>query len=160
MNLLSDRSNRVITNFGLTESYLVKNGIDQGETITPLLWRIYYDPLIHQIAQLYKGYTMKTSWLQDLKFKKTQHIQTSASVLAYIDDTIWIASTKNELEQITNTASSFFQMANIEVNPLKSILITNSSNATPINFINQLITPHAKHIPFKFLGCWFSLSHN
>ena len=61
MNLLSDRSNRVITNFGLTESYLVKNGIDQGETITPLLWRIYYDPLIHQIARLHKGYTMKTS---------------------------------------------------------------------------------------------------
>ena len=38
INLLTDRSNRVITNFGLTKSYEVQDGIDQGETITPLLW--------------------------------------------------------------------------------------------------------------------------
>jgi len=103
---------------------------------------------------------MQTSWLQDLKFKHIKSTQVSTSVLAYIDDTIWIAYTKNELEQIINTASSFFQMANIQVNPLKSILITNSPNTTPINFINQTITPYPKHKPFKFLGCWFTLNYN
>ena len=35
-NLLFNRYNRVITNLGLTNFYSVKNGIDQGETITPL----------------------------------------------------------------------------------------------------------------------------
>jgi len=35
-NLLTDRQNRVISNLGLTNFYSVKNGIDQGETITPL----------------------------------------------------------------------------------------------------------------------------
>ena len=103
---------------------------------------------------------MQTSWLQDLKFKHIKSTQVSTSVLAYIDDTIWIAYTKNELEQIINTASSFFQMANIQVNPLKSILITNSPNTIPINFINQTITSHPKHKLFKFLGCWFTLNHN
>ena len=49
-NLLDDRHNRVITNLGLTNSYSVKNEIDQGETITPLFWCIYYDPFIHKIA--------------------------------------------------------------------------------------------------------------
>src|SRR5260363_97738 len=49
-NLLFDRHNRVITNLGLTNTYTVKNGIDQEETITPLFWRIYYDPLINNIA--------------------------------------------------------------------------------------------------------------
>ena len=34
MNLLTDRKNQVITNFGLTNSYSVQNGIDQWETIT------------------------------------------------------------------------------------------------------------------------------
>ena len=81
-------------------------------------------------------------------------------MLAYIDDTIWIAYTKNELEQIINTAFSFFQIANIQVNLLKSILITNSPNTTPINFINQTITPHPKHKLFKFLGYWFILNYN
>ena len=35
-NLLTNRHNQVITNLGLTNSYNVKNGIDQEETITPL----------------------------------------------------------------------------------------------------------------------------
>ena len=70
-----------------------------------------------------------------------------------MDNTIWIAHIKNELEQIINTASSFFQIANIQVNILKSILITNSPNIIPINFINQTIIPHPKHKSFKFLGC-------
>jgi hypothetical protein len=57
INLLTDRTNRVITNFGLTNPYEVEDGIDQGETITPLFWRIYYDPLINKISQTYTGYT-------------------------------------------------------------------------------------------------------
>ena len=36
-NLLTNCTNRVITNLGLTEPYNVNNSIDQGETITPLL---------------------------------------------------------------------------------------------------------------------------
>src|SRR5438132_1371351 len=61
LDLLLDRSNKIITNFGLTQPYNVKNGIDQGEMITPLLWQIYYDPLITQIAKTYKGYNLEVS---------------------------------------------------------------------------------------------------
>jgi len=72
-----------------------------------------------------------------------------------MDDTLWIALSKNELEQILTLASLFFTIANIQVNLLKSILSTNSKNPTPINFIQQTITPQPKNTPFKFLGCWF-----
>jgi hypothetical protein len=81
-NLLSDRTNRVITNLGLTNSYSVKNGIDQGETITPLFWRIYYDPLITHISTHFSGYTMSTSWYTNLLHQSTNHLHTSVSVLA------------------------------------------------------------------------------
>ena len=50
-------------------------------------------------------------------------------------------------------------MTNIQVNPYKSILSTNSKNPTSINFIQQTITPQPKNTPFKFLGCWFLPSH-
>ena len=50
INLLTDRQNRVITNFGLTNFYSVKNRIDQSETITYLFWQIYYDLLIHKVT--------------------------------------------------------------------------------------------------------------
>ena len=36
-NSLKNRTNRVITDFGLIEEYEMKNGIDQGETMSPLL---------------------------------------------------------------------------------------------------------------------------
>jgi len=36
-NILHNRQIQVITNLGLTSSYSVHNGIDQSETITPLL---------------------------------------------------------------------------------------------------------------------------
>src|SRR5205823_1332728 len=56
-------------------------------------------------------------------------------------------------------ASSFFIMANIQVNPLKSILSTNSKNSIPINFIHQTITLQPKNTHFKFLGYWFLPSY-
>src|ERR1043165_6576587 len=114
-NLLTDCHNRVITNLGLTNSYTVKNGIDQGETITPLFWRIYYDPLISKIANHFHGYTLNTSWKTSLSPLQSQNLQTSISVLAYMDDTLWIANSKNELELITDMASSFYHMADIKL---------------------------------------------
>ena len=91
INLLTNRSNCVITNFGLIQSYKVQDRIDQEETITPLLWHIYYDPLISKIFNTYSGYTSSTTWtttIAPLIFDKTE---ASTSVLAYIDDTLWIA---------------------------------------------------------------------
>src|SRR5260363_182493 len=61
-NLLISRTNRVITNFGLILPYEVQDGIDQGETITPLFWHIYYDPLISKISYTYSGYKSSVSW--------------------------------------------------------------------------------------------------
>ena len=87
-NLLEDRQNTVITNLGLTSSYQVQNGIDQGETITPLLWRIYYDPLISYIYSNSPGYTIETTWITNLKNNTTDKAKAKCSVLAYMDDTL------------------------------------------------------------------------
>ena len=48
-NSLENRSNQVITTLGNTEEYIMKNGIDQGEVISPLLWVIYYNPMFEKI---------------------------------------------------------------------------------------------------------------
>ena len=87
-DLLINRHNEVITNFGLTSLYQVQNGIDQGETITPLLWCIYYDPLITHIHSTFTGYTSSISWPTNLKNYSFSKLETNCSVLAYIDDTL------------------------------------------------------------------------
>ena len=43
-NSLENRKNKILTNLEDTREYIMKNGIDQGETISPLLWIIYYNP--------------------------------------------------------------------------------------------------------------------
>ena len=157
-NLLTNRHNRVISNLGLTDTYQVQNGIDQGETITPLFWRIYYDPLIHRIASRFPGYTLSTKWQTDLHSHTNYHLQTSISVLAYMDDTLWISHSKEEMEHITSTAKSFYQMANLQVNPNKSVFATNSKPTT-ISFINSTLKSIPTNEPFKYLGCWFTLNN-
>ena len=124
-NLLSNRQNRVITNLGFTLPYQVNNGIDQGETITPLLWRIYYDPLITYIYSNSPGYTIETAWFTNLKNLTSDKLKAKCSVLAYMDDTLWVAPSQTDLNNIISIAESFYNMANIQVNPSKSILATN-----------------------------------
>ena len=87
-NLLFNWYNWVITNLGLTNFYSVKNSIDQRETITPLFWRIYYDPLISHIATQFTGYTLQTFWKTNLTLSQTHHLKCSISVLAYMNDTL------------------------------------------------------------------------
>src|SRR5260363_197480 len=139
INLLTNQSNRVITNFGLTQSYKVQDGIDQGETITPLLWRIYYDPLISKIFNTYTGYTSTTTWTTTIAPPIFDKTEASTSVLAYMDDTLWIAQSFQQLQQILQTASSFYQMANIRVNSYKSVLVSNTNQLPLITFLNSSI---------------------
>ena len=47
--MLENRTNRVITFHGLTDPYMVHDGIDQGDSISPLLWRIFYDSLLEAV---------------------------------------------------------------------------------------------------------------
>jgi hypothetical protein len=49
LELFTNRSNTVITSFGPTANYKMHVGIDQGETISPLLWVIYIDPLLTKL---------------------------------------------------------------------------------------------------------------
>ena len=50
-NLFTNHTNRIITAYGLTDAYNVLIGIDQGEVISPILWCIYYDPLLCKIQK-------------------------------------------------------------------------------------------------------------
>src|ERR1043165_663584 len=75
-----------------------------------------------------------------------------------MDDTLWIANSKNELELITDMASSFYHMADIQINPIKFILVSNISSTDELSFFALSIKPIPASQPFKFLRCWFTLN--
>ena len=49
IDLFTDRHNSVITAYGSSPYYKTEIGIDQGETLSPLLWVIYIDPLLTRL---------------------------------------------------------------------------------------------------------------
>src|SRR2546429_8488725 len=49
INLFSTRRIKIITEYGLSDDLVAKDGIDQGEVISPLIWQIFYDLLLYRI---------------------------------------------------------------------------------------------------------------
>src|SRR2546421_214352 len=67
INLFQHRKMKVIIKYGLSDELQAMDGIDQGEVISPLIWRIFYDPLLCRIMDDESlGYTMSVSWPSDL----------------------------------------------------------------------------------------------
>ena len=85
-SLFLNRKNQVFTAVGTTAPYDVLIGIDQGEIISPLLWCIYYDPLLCEIEQQKLGYERSHSYKPNL-YNNPVSIQYNISSLAYMDNT-------------------------------------------------------------------------
>ena len=76
-----------------------------------------------------------------------------------MDDTLWIADSQQQLQNILNTASKFYQIANIKVNPNKSMLISNTKLTPTFNFMDTTIQTQTPDTPLKFLGCWYTATN-
>src|SRR5438552_7003511 len=159
INLISNRTNQIITPHGLTNPYQVLGGIDQGDTLSPLLWRIYYDPLISHINKTLHGYHFKVhSNFLGTNNPKTQ--KTYFTSITFMDDTTWITRSKQDLEHIIHIANFFYKLNNLHINPQKSTLITinTKNNSNNIQFTEQTIHAQHKHDPIRILEIWITSS--
>src|SRR3954454_17790871 len=119
-----------MTDYGLNDAYQLNNGVDQGEVFSPLMWCIYYDPLLCYIQSKPElGYTITTTLPSNLTINPYTTNTESITVadVAYMDDTTWISSSKENMNKILSIASSFYQLNSIKVNPDKSTLIVINS---------------------------------
>ncbi|KAG9307301.1 hypothetical protein G9A89_017129 [Geosiphon pyriformis] len=124
------RIKMLITDFGLTQDYVVYDSLDQGEIFLPLLWRIFYDSLLCKVKkhkELYK-YRLDSKFFsrsgkQDPKGGQTLFL--AAGV--FVDNTIWIGNSRTTTQNILNIASEFFQINNISINTDKTLQISGSN---------------------------------
>ncbi|GES88007.1 hypothetical protein GLOIN_2v1814043 [Rhizophagus clarus] len=128
--------------------------IDQGEVISPLLWCIYFDPLLTKLEQLQKGYNISDG-------STSIHVPSKA----YMDDTTIITDSKENLEVLLTTADSFFELASIKINYDKvELLLRNDSayDASPINlsFGDKItsIVPKSPKENIRILGVYFNVA--
>src|SRR6185437_499530 len=163
INLFQNRKTKIITAYGLSDILTAADGIDQGEVISPLLWRIFYDPLLCRIAEdASLGYTMSVNWpTGNFKTSTTYSLRTAG--LAYADDTVWIGHSRSNVQRIVDISKEFFNLNDLDINGYKSfVMVINLPRSTPkedsyivIGKQNTKVYPTSKSEPIRYLGVWF-----
>ncbi|KAG9296440.1 hypothetical protein G9A89_015032 [Geosiphon pyriformis] len=141
----------VITNFGLTSGYVVHDSLDQGEVFSLLLWHIFYDSLMCKVkrqGEVY-GYRLNSHFAGLTLFFATS---------AFVDDTIWVASSQATTQHILDVASEFFRINDISINNDKTMAISiNCWVETPYLTVSDLpIFIAKKGEPYCYLGIFLS----
>src|SRR5437868_8202273 len=159
MALFNKRQTRIITAIGLTEPITAGDGIEQGEVISPLVWRIFYDPLLTRVQKdITLGYEIQVSWQTDLEKQELKTQKVRQAVVAFADNTTWIASYKEQLNRTIQIAQKFFKINDIQINPTKSKLIVMNSKIKPeekkILLKEQEIFLTKEKELVRFLGTW------
>ena len=164
--MLENRTNRVITFHSLTDPYIVHDGIDQGDSISPLLWRIFYDPLLEAVNKSDLGYVMSANEYANAQnvIVPLNSVTQKVYATVYMDDTVWIANNKDNLQNILNITQEFCKLVDININPSKSQVMHINPKKCDFRSVvlmnDQDIIPVGKHTPVRYLGVWLTQSGN
>src|SRR3954467_1799154 len=140
LNLLHERELKIITYYNLTSPLKISNGLDQEETLAPLLWTIFYDPMVHSIV---KSSSSKTQ------------------ILAFMDDVTLLSHSMQSLQQATDIFCSFLSLNSIKCNKKKTNLITNIKTKNLLRkqtllIEDEPIQPKPYNEAIKYLGIYIS----
>ena len=150
----TNRKDQIITSQGLTDPYDVEDGLDQGETYSPLLWRIFYDPILLHIHNTNKehAYILQKEDMADVVEDRDS---VAITHLAFVDDTAWISNTKEGLHKIFTTAAKIYKEVDIQINFNKCEIIRvgpREMTSDAITVDDRAIPILRANIPARYLG--------
>ncbi|KAG9292227.1 hypothetical protein G9A89_023947 [Geosiphon pyriformis] len=150
-----------MTDFGLTNDYQVFDGLNQEEVFSPLLWHIFYDPLLCEVKCQGSvcDYRLNSHFVS-----KSSHTESQAGLFffftvgVFVDDTIWIGSSQAATQHILDIASEFFRVNDISINNDKTVaILINCRVSVPSLFISGLpISVARRGESYQYLGIFLS----
>jgi exonuclease III len=155
---MEDRSNKIKLGTEESGQIATERGLDQGDPLSPLLWKIFYDPLLARINKEGGSYRMHEEYRNNLSLKISKTISLEIPMLVYMDDTNWLAKNKDDLSRSLDIAEEFYLMHNIQVNSKKSKLVVlnkrDKSDRKSIKFMGNLIEEEDQNSAIRHLGTW------
>jgi ribonuclease HI len=112
-NMEATRVLQVDTPFGLTRQFRPILGLAQGSLLAPLLWNIFYDPLLLILQK------------QTVGFKINNTSPLTITAVAYADDLHPFAASIEELQKQLNLINDFLAMHRMKMNVGKTHVLTN-----------------------------------
>ena len=109
MDMYKDNEAKVFTPHGKTRKIRVTNGVKQGDTLSPLLFIMFINPLLTKLRESGKGY----------RFTKNKNIHIPNVTYSY-NNTL-ITSTKQDMEELVKIVEKFCEDTGIRLNPSKCI---------------------------------------
>jgi hypothetical protein len=111
-NLYGNASTRILTPFGPTDPIPITRGTLQGDTLSPLLFLLYLEPLLRWLHVGGRGYRFGslTSQQNDIN-----HMAAGA----YADDLAAMTRSVTDMQIQSNKITAFCQWARLKVNPSK-----------------------------------------
>ena len=114
---------------------------------------------------------MSVEYKDDIYNTRFIHEHEMITSLAYMDDTQWLAESKESLEKILEIADNFYNFTDIQVNKLKSeLLVKQHSASNPIDYDSPIslrfgnqtvdIKPTLPQASTRILGVWFNLNNS
>ena len=112
------------------------------------------------------GYDLDHEYLTNIYSTRSTYEAINTSNIAFMDDTTWIAESKNYMEEILTIADDFYTLNSIKVNKDKSVLLkyepdkADDNSHIDLSFGNEviLIRPNAYKESTRFLGIWINLA--
>ena len=129
------------------DEFQINTGVRQGDVLAPLLFLLVINPLLTITERSCVGY-------------KVELCGSHITILAYCDDLLFISNSREEAKLMANILSKFLEDNSMDINPTKTLYVTNQAAPSPIVINKHVIIPTCPKTHFKYLGVWFSLNLN
>lgn len=153
ISLVDNRLITISTPHGDTDTFIPTRGIPQGDPISPILWAIFYDPLLVKLQKDTIGYQINE--------------QTRITASAYADDITPLSETPEDLQDQLDIIHSYLDMFHMTLSAEKSSIISNRTKNHP-DFPDYQFHLGPQPIPntipgdelVRYLGVYWSLNGN